>query len=49
LRGVESVGTIHYARDINGRVIGVQVQLHGAVITGAAATGSLSQATGQYR
>jgi hypothetical protein len=42
LRGVESVGTVHYIRDTAGKVTGIQVQLHGTASTGGTTTGSLS-------
>jgi len=42
LRGVESVGTVHYVRDARGKVTGIEVQLRGIASAGATATGSLS-------
>jgi hypothetical protein len=42
LRGVESVGTVHYIRDTAGKVTGIKVQLHGTASAGVTTTGSLS-------
>jgi hypothetical protein len=41
LRGIESVGTIHYARDSSGTITAVNIQLRGAAAVGANASGSL--------
>lgn len=41
LRGIESVGTIKYQRDITGKVIGVKIDLRGAVTATSTVSGSL--------
>lgn len=41
LRGIESVGTIHYARDSGGTITAVDIRLRGAAAAGATASGSL--------
>lgn len=42
LRGIESIGTITYHRDVGGKVTGVKIELQGAASAAASATGSLS-------
>lgn len=41
LRGIESVGIIHYTRDSTGRINGVDIQLAGTAPSGASASGHL--------
>lgn len=41
LRGIESIGTIRYARDSGGDVTGVGILLKGSATAGAAASGTL--------
>jgi len=41
LRGIESVGTIHYTRDSTGRINGVDIQLAGTAPAGASSSGHL--------
>lgn len=41
LRGIESVGTIHYARDVDGKVTGIQIEFRGVAAASASASGTL--------
>ena len=41
LRGIESVGTIHYARDSAGTITEVNIELRGSANAGATASGAL--------
>lgn len=41
LQGIESVGTIHYARDPAGTITGVNIELRGSANVGATASGTL--------
>jgi len=41
-RGIESVGTIKYTRDASGKVKGVVIELRGAAVSNASATGDLT-------
>jgi hypothetical protein len=41
LRGLESTGTVHYVRDSEGVVTGIDIQLRGSATTGAATSGTL--------
>ena len=47
LRGIESVGTIKYQRDSLGNIVGVTIELKGAAVSQANATGTLQ--TGETR
>lgn len=42
LRGIESIGEIRYSRDASGKVVGVAIELDGAAISNATATGNLT-------
>lgn len=41
-RGIESIGTIKYTRDTSGKIKGVVIELRGAAISNASATGDLT-------
>lgn len=41
-RGIESIGTIKYTRDASGKIKGVVIELRGAAISNASATGDLT-------
>ena len=41
LRGIESLGTIKYSRDVSGKVVGVEIELGGQAVGNTTASGTL--------